>query len=107
MRNDSPRTVTAKEEPGVAPISQDTHEKSEHPGFPASISVIIPVFGDGLHIVRCLKSLQFGNGRNLQVLLVDDGSPQPVADQLDLPGIRCYRLETNHGPSHAINRGLE
>jgi hypothetical protein len=26
---------------------------------------------------------------------------------LDLPGIRCYRLETNHGPSHAINRGLE
>ncbi len=107
MRNDSPKTVPATEEPAVAPLSQDTREKSAHPGFPASISVIIPVFGDGLHIVRCLESLQSGNGRNLQVLVVDDGSPQPVADRLDLPGVRCYRLETNHGPSHAINRGLE
>ena len=107
MRNDSSRTATATAEPALAPISQDTHEKSAHPGFTASISVIIPVFGNGLHIARCLESLQFGNGRNLQVLLVDDGSPQPVADQLDLPGVRCYRLETNHGPSHAINRGLE
>jgi len=107
VRSDSPRIVTATEGSGVAPISQDTHEKSEHPGFTGSISVIIPVFGNGLHIARCLESLQFGNGRNLQVLLVDDGSLQPVEDRLDLPGVCCYRLETNHGPSHAINRGLE
>ncbi len=109
MRNHSPKTVTATDEEAVAPLSQNSQGKSAHPGFTGSISVIIPVFGDGLHIARCLESLQSGNGRNLQVLLVDDGSPQPVAEQLelDLPGVRCCRLEINHGPSHAINHGLE
>ena len=107
MRNDSPKFVTATEEPTVAPISQDTHEESTPEISGGSISVIIPVFGDLYSIEQCLESLPAESGRNLQVLLVDDGSPRPVAEKLDLPGIRWHRLETNHGPGHAINRGLD
>ena len=107
MRNDSPKSETATEEPALAPISQDTHEQSAPLISAGSISVIIPVFGDLYSIEQCLESLPAESGRNLQVLLVDDGSPRPVAEKLDLPGIRWHRLETNHGPGHAINRGLE
>ena len=107
MRNDSPKSVTATEEPTVAPISQDTQEESAPPISVGSISVIIPVFGDVYYIEQCLESLPAESGRKLQVLLVDDGSPRPLAEKLDLPGIRWHRLETNHGPAHAINRGLD
>ncbi len=107
MRNDSPKFVTAIAEPTVAPISQVTHEQSAPLISAGSISVIIPVFGDLYSIEQCLESLPAESGRNLQVLIVDDGSPRPVAEKLDLPGIRWHRLETNHGPGHAINRGLE
>jgi len=40
-------------------------------------------------------------------VLVDDGSPEAVADHLSWPEIRCHRLDENHGPAYAVNRGIE
>lgn len=70
-------------------------------------SVIIPVFGDGLHLTTCVESLLSSRGRHFEIVLIDDGSPEPIRDFTGRDGIRCYRSEKNHGPSHALNRGLE
>ncbi len=70
-------------------------------------SVIIPVFGDGHHLTTCVESLLSTRGRHFEIVLIDDGSPEPIRDFTGRDGIRCYRSEKNHGPSHALNRGLE
>lgn len=70
-------------------------------------SVIIPVYGNGYYLQKCLESLRSSTQQGFDVLLVDDASPQPIEDHLSLPGVRCCRLARNQGPSHAINRGVE
>lgn len=78
------------------------------PSVPAApVSVIIPVYGNGFYLGRCLESLGAVKGLEFSVLLVDDGSPEAVADHLSWPSIRCHRLGENRGPAHAVNRGLE
>ena len=72
-----------------------------------STSVIIPVFGDGHHLTNCVDSLLSSRGRALEIVLMDDGSPQPIREFSEREPIRCYRSERNLGPSHALNRGLE
>ena len=83
-----------------------------------SISVILPVFHreNSLQEIallrRALESIKDQNFRtDYEVLLVDDGSPVPVAQQTELLGaaaddITWIRIERNGGLVNALNLGV-
>lgn len=76
-------------------------------GCGSSVSVIIPVYGSGPALKECLENLQKTEGISFEVLLIDDGSPEPVRDEVLGLDLQSYRYEENRGPSYALNRGLE
>lgn len=75
------------------------------------ISLIVPVYNGEKYIGECLDSLSSQTYRNLEVILVDDGSTDSSADICDRfaeknRNIRVIRKE-NGGPGSAFNRGLQ
>ncbi len=79
-------------------------------GFAASI--IIPVYNAERTLRRCVESIALGRERNIQILLVEDGSRdgswklcQELAAEFGC--VTCLRNEANKGVSHSRNRGLE
>ena len=76
----------------------------------AKISVIIPVYNGETHLSRCIESVRMQTHKNLQIILIDDGSMdnslvicQQFA-QLD-PRIEVYHTE-NRGLVAARKYGL-
>ncbi len=75
------------------------------------ISVIIPMYNSEAYIVQCLRSVMRQTYRELEILLVDDGSEDEgplICRQLALADnrIRVIRQERG-GVSRARNRGLD
>lgn len=76
------------------------------------ISVIIPTYNRPERIRQCLQSLSALQYpcESFEVIVIDDGSPQPVgpqhAERAGLPNIRFVRQD-RQGPAHARNTGLE
>lgn len=72
------------------------------------ISVVIPTYARPERLERCLDALASTTGVAFEVIVVDDGSPQPVAPIVkrfrDKMTIRCFRQD-NAGPARARNRG--
>jgi glycosyltransferase involved in cell wall biosynthesis len=62
------------------------------------VSIVIPSYGRPQSLRRCLESL----GREHEVIVVDDGSPERVPE--GLLGARVIRQD-NRGPAAARNRG--
>lgn len=75
------------------------------------ISVIVPVYKVELYIERCVKSLLNQTYKNLEIILVDDGSPDKsgeLCDQLATLDKRIISLhKKNGGLSSARNYALE
>ena len=71
------------------------------------VSIVIPVFGNPLLTFTCLKSVQAHSPAGLiEVLVIDDASPVPLADQLkDVTGVQFVRNEVNLGFIGACNHG--
>ena len=74
------------------------------------ISVIIPVYNVARYLISCVESVTASSYRNLQILLIDDGSTDgsgPLCDRLALTDSRItVRHTDNGGISHARNVGL-
>ncbi len=75
------------------------------------ISVIVPVYKVELLLERCVRSLQRQTHENLEIILVDDGSPDGCGSLCDGfaaedPRIRVIHKE-NGGLSSARNAGLD
>lgn len=75
------------------------------------ISVIVPVYNIIPYLPRCVESLRKQTYRNLEILLIDDGSTDDtpaLCDRLaeEDARIRVFHKE-NGGPSSARNYGLE
>jgi len=71
-----------------------------------SASIIIPTFNGSSRIGNCLDSLlKQAAGRNIEILVVDDGSTDDIANVVE--GYRSVRLipQANAGPAAARNRG--
>lgn len=75
------------------------------------ISVIVPVYNTGAYLVPCMESLLAQNHRDLDILLVDDGSTDDSGAVCDEFARRDRRVRVIHqknaGVSAARNTGLD
>ena len=75
------------------------------------ISIIVPVYNSELYINRCLDSLLKQTYKNIEIIIVDDGSKdnslQLIKDYANRDSrIKVY-TQSNQGPSVARNTGLD
>jgi spore germination protein YaaH/peptidoglycan/xylan/chitin deacetylase (PgdA/CDA1 family) len=75
------------------------------------VSVLIPCFNEEKVIVSSTQRILASNWKNLDVLVLDDGSTDGTAAEVetafkDDPRVRLLRFE-NGGKAHALNRGLK
>ena len=76
------------------------------------ISVIVPVYGAESYLEKCIRSIMNQTYRNLEIILVDDKSPDgsgELCDQLAKEDERIIVIhrETNGGISAARNTGID
>lgn len=75
------------------------------------ISIIIPVYKVENYLDRCLKSVVNQTYRNLEIILVDDGSPDRCPEMCDSWAEKDNRIKVIHkhngGLSDARNTGIE
>ncbi len=75
---------------------------------PVPVSVVIPYYGGAETVGRALASLARQTRPPAQVVVVDDGSPEPLNPSAlpSLPGLTTLRHEENRGIPAARNTGL-
>lgn len=82
------------------------HEKSN-----GLVSVIVPVYKAEKYLPRCIKSIVQQTYGNLEIVLVDDGSPDKCGDICDVYAANDKRIKVIHqenaGVSAARNAGLD
>lgn len=75
------------------------------------VSVIVPVYGAEAYLARCLDSISGQTYRNLEILLVDDGSPDACGAICDEYAARDSRIRVFHlsngGVANARNAALD
>ena len=75
------------------------------------ISVIVPVYGVEKYLNQCVQSLVNQTYSNIEIILVDDGSPDrcgEICDSWSEQDSRVLTIHTaNYGVSHARNVGLD
>lgn len=76
------------------------------------VSVIIPCFNDGRYLIEALDSVFKQTVQEIEIIVVDDGSTDPVTlaviDQLaNDPRLRLLRHDQCLGPSAARNHGIQ
>ena len=73
------------------------------------VSVVIPVYRRPLAANAAIRSVLIETGVNVELIIVDDGSPEPFVmapdNALD-PRVRLVRNELNAGAAAARNRGV-
>lgn len=80
------------------------------PGMPAPpdplISVIIPCYNHGQHLPESIKSILEQDYKNFEILVVDDGSAQPVENIVSRFNLVRYIFQNNQGLPAARNTGF-
>jgi GT2 family glycosyltransferase/glycosyltransferase involved in cell wall biosynthesis len=78
------------------------------PATAPRVSIIVPVFGNPLMTFTCLASVHAQTRGSFEVLVMDDASPEPVAEALrQVTGVRFERNAANLGFIGNCNRGAE
>ena len=75
------------------------------------ISVIVPVYGVEKYLSKCIESLVKQTFKDIEVILVDDGSPDSCGKICDMYAEKYEQLviihQVNQGVSVARNAGLK
>ncbi|MBR0034952.1 MAG: glycosyltransferase [Synergistaceae bacterium] len=76
-----------------------------------SVSVIVPVYNVEKYLARCIQSILDQKHTNLEIILVDDGSPDSSGKIIDTFAEKDSRIipihKQNGGVSSARNAGLD
>ena len=77
---------------------------SHHLKEAVRIVVVIPMYGKEDYTRKCVSLLKenYGTGKPIEILVVDDGSETPFVD----PTINVIRLDENSGFTRAANEGI-
>lgn len=74
-------------------------------------SIVVPVYRAQEYLPSCMKSLLAQTYRNVEIILVDDGSPDGCPQLCDMYAAQDARVRVIHkengGPSDARNMGIE
>ena len=77
----------------------------------SKISVIVPVYKVEKYLDRCVESIVNQTYKNLEIILVDDGSPDNCPEMCDVWANKDERIKVIHkengGVSSARNRGID
>lgn len=75
------------------------------------VSVVVPVYNVEKYLDKCILSIINQSYKNLQIILVDDGStdvsPQICDKYAAIDGRVAVYHNSNHGPSYSRNWGIE
>ena len=75
------------------------------------ISIVVPVYNSKVYLKQCLDSIIAQTYRNLEVLLIDDGSTDGSGEICDQYAAQDKRIRvfynTNHGVSYSRNCGIQ
>lgn len=75
------------------------------------ISIIVPIYNSEKYLRQCIESILKQSYKNIEVLLINDGSPDSAADickEYIEKDSRCHYYEKeNGGLSDARNYGIE
>lgn len=69
------------------------------------LSVIVPVYNSARELEQCLAALAASDFSDREVIVVDDGSTEPVAPLAGKHGFKCFRIDGPKGPASARNAG--
>jgi glycosyltransferase involved in cell wall biosynthesis len=70
-----------------------------------ALSVVVPVYNSAAELRQCLSALAGSAYSNFEVIVVDDGSDEPVHEIASARGFNRIREEIRKGPAHARNVG--
>ena len=75
------------------------------------VSVVVPIYNVEKYLVQCIQTILYQSYRNLEVILVDDGSPDNCGKICDEFAIKDKRIKVIHknngGLSDARNVGID
>jgi glycosyltransferase involved in cell wall biosynthesis len=75
--------------------------------YPDVISVVIPCFNHGRYLPRAIESVFSQTYKNVEVVVVDDGSSDNTREVADSFPLVKYVYQTNQGLSAARNTGID
>ena len=67
------------------------------------ISVIVPVYKVEEYLDRCISSIACQTYRNLEIILVDDGSPDRCPELCDQWAQKDERIKVVHKPNGGVS----
>lgn len=68
------------------------------------VSVVVPVYNVERYIARCIESILNQTHRNLELILVDDGSPDRSGEICDEYALKDNRIKVIHTPNQGVSR---
>jgi len=81
-----------------------------HDKFVGKVSVIVPCFNSGHELIRALDSVILQTYKDIQIIVVDDGSTmlstKSLLSKIEQNGIKVLRHKNNLGLSAARNSGI-
>lgn len=77
----------------------------------AKVTVVVPIYNTADYLTKCVNSITSQTYRNLEILLIDDGSSEETVKMCDLLAETDSRIKVihqeNRGLSETRNRGME